>query len=1302
MIPKLKYILLLHLLTWSYQLYIQADTRTEGITPSVMQAIYDEVKTPFKYGLVLAPTDDHHQIDCPTVFREGDRWLMTYVVYNGKGGLDGRGYETWLASSTDLLHWTTLGRLLSYRNKGWDMNQRGGFPSLIDWTWGGSYAMHTYRGRHWMTYIGGEGTGYEGVRAPLHIGQAYTRSDITQPHEWQSATVKAPLLSIHDTDAQWWEKLIQYKSTVYDDPDRKLGHRFVMFYNAGGLHPATGLKAERIGIALSDDMRHWHRYEGNPVFSHEAPGIITGDAQIVHMGEPYNLYLMFYFSAYNPARRYNAYNTFAVSTDLVHWHDWQGPDLIYPSKPYDDQFAHKSYVVKHEGVVYHFYCAVNQAGQRGIALATSQPLGRPEVAFVPPTPTGKRNLQDLNEGWTARLITTNQDSAIVNYAPQSVNLPHSFDDYYGYRQLRHGNLHGTALYTKTFNVAAQEGKRYFLCFEGIGTYARVSVNGHRMSEQPVGVGRTTYTIDITDNLAPSGENTLTVEVSHPEHITDMPWVCGGCSSEWGFSEGSQPLGIFRPVTLVTTDEVRIEPYGVHIWNNSSCDSVMIDTEVRNYGATPAAITLVNKLNQASGKTYFRLSQQVVLQPGETRTIRQSTAITDPHRWSPDDPYLYRLATIIKRDSGNSTDEVTTPYGIRSISWPVHRPDTHADGSPDSHQFLINGKPYFINGTCDYEHLFGGSHAFSHEQIASRIKQMRQAGFNAFREAHQPHNLYYQHLLDEQGMLFWSQYSAHIWYDTPQFRDNFKRYLRLWVKERRNSPSIILWGLQNESVLPRDFAEECTRIIRELDPTARDQRAVTTCNGGEGTDWNVVQNWSGTYGGTADHYDRELKRPDQLLNGEYGAWRTLGLHGDSVTYSEEAAAALLAKKSLLAESVRDSVCGHFQWLFVSHENPGRVQPDEALRRIDKVGPVNYKGLLSPWEQPTEAFYWYRDHYTQARHDSITPTAADRNQNLIQGAPGYQYLYRVNCGGDAYTDTYGQHWAQDDTCYSTSWSEQLRLRPFMASQGHLTDAIHGTNDAPLFQYFRWGRQRLSYHFDVPSDEVYRIELYFAEPWLGARYGAAIDCEGQRIFSVAVGDSVVIPHLDPWAEAGYAGALKRVVYAKARNGRINLHFPEVKAGQAIISAIAIATTNPSATVSTPSPTLPRHFWASQDLDTLVRYPKHLLPREAETFPTMRYKPLGHQSSGTTVWAISPGVAREYMLRFRYRNTTGQAVKGQLTITDSHHTRLVDREMTFPSTPNKFKTISTTTGTQINAGQYRIAITGATGVVYDDLEVQ
>jgi predicted GH43/DUF377 family glycosyl hydrolase len=99
---------------------------------------------------------------------------------------------------------------------------------------------------------------------------------------------------------------------------------------------------------------------------------ISGDPQVVRMGK---VWVMFYFGAF---WRPKAFDTFACSYDLVHWTRWDGPDLVAPSEPYDETYAHKPWLVKHEGIVYHFYCAVGDQG-RVIALATSRDLrSKPE------------------------------------------------------------------------------------------------------------------------------------------------------------------------------------------------------------------------------------------------------------------------------------------------------------------------------------------------------------------------------------------------------------------------------------------------------------------------------------------------------------------------------------------------------------------------------------------------------------------------------------------------------------------------------------------------------------------------------------------------------------------------------------------------------------------------------------------------------------------------------------------------------------------------------------------------------------
>ena len=69
------------------QTVAHAQTKPKEVSANVMQKVYEEVKTPHKYGLVLVTDDNQKKMDCPSVFRKGGKWYMTYIIY------DGRGYE---------------------------------------------------------------------------------------------------------------------------------------------------------------------------------------------------------------------------------------------------------------------------------------------------------------------------------------------------------------------------------------------------------------------------------------------------------------------------------------------------------------------------------------------------------------------------------------------------------------------------------------------------------------------------------------------------------------------------------------------------------------------------------------------------------------------------------------------------------------------------------------------------------------------------------------------------------------------------------------------------------------------------------------------------------------------------------------------------------------------------------------------------------------------------------------------------------------------------------------------------------
>ena len=83
--------------------------------------IIDHLITPFKYGKPVLTgsgvegTFNSRAVDCPTVFRHNGQFYMMYF------GFDGTGYQTALAVSDDLLHWTHRTVILPRGSKrGWD------------------------------------------------------------------------------------------------------------------------------------------------------------------------------------------------------------------------------------------------------------------------------------------------------------------------------------------------------------------------------------------------------------------------------------------------------------------------------------------------------------------------------------------------------------------------------------------------------------------------------------------------------------------------------------------------------------------------------------------------------------------------------------------------------------------------------------------------------------------------------------------------------------------------------------------------------------------------------------------------------------------------------------------------------------------------------------------------------------------------------------------------------------------------------------------------------------------------------
>lgn len=329
-----------------------------------MDEIIEQIRTPNKVDhLVLSPSYkqgefDSHAIDCPFPFQHNDRYYITFV------GWDKVGYQTGLASSTDLVNWEKEGLILPRGLKGSITEYNAALTCIMrDNALFGSGTLKNVGGRFIGTYHAYPAPGYE--TGPAVIGLCYSR-DLWH---WE---VGEPAL--YPQDGTEWEKGGLYKSWLMEH-DRI----YYLFYNAK--NRSDGPWIEQIGVAMSSDLIHWERYPGNPVLevgnSGDFDDIFASDPCVFRFQD---YWLMFYYALCTDG---HARNSVAFSRDLLSWSKSNEILIdIGPPGSIDSRYAHKPGIIARNGILYHFYCAVSPADSlrmgeiehgevRGIALAHS-------------------------------------------------------------------------------------------------------------------------------------------------------------------------------------------------------------------------------------------------------------------------------------------------------------------------------------------------------------------------------------------------------------------------------------------------------------------------------------------------------------------------------------------------------------------------------------------------------------------------------------------------------------------------------------------------------------------------------------------------------------------------------------------------------------------------------------------------------------------------------------------------------------------------------------------------------------------
>lgn len=427
----------------------------------------------------------------------------------------------------------------------------------------------------------------------------------------------------------------------------------------------------------------------------------------------------------------------------------------------------------------------------------------------------QRTKTKLNTSWKfhlgdpdAKLYTASTDDS--NW--EEVSIPHTLE-------LTSLNLNGyqddktqpsfqrkVGWYRKTVRVEKDPQKKVFLEFEGVHQVTDLWINGRHVGQHSVG-GYTPFVFDISAFVKRGAENQITVLADNRRNEVVPP--------DPGPFDYIKFSGLYRDVYLVETSPLRIT-FNIEGFNQGitittpTVDPVNLNatidikTVVRNESKTARKATVVNRVVDQDGIVVLKLVQEQTIAPGADATFNQIGGIEDhAHLWSVDDPYLYKVNTIVL-ENGQAVDCIDNPLGLRKLELDAET------------GFKLNGKTIELIGFNRHQHYGFIGDAMPNSLHWKDMLQFKQMGFNVVRTAHYPQDDALVDACDRLGILVYEEPPTWINISqNPQWYDNEEQAARTMVRNHRNHPSVIIWGA---GINHRGYVPQTHYAIKQEDAT----------------------------------------------------------------------------------------------------------------------------------------------------------------------------------------------------------------------------------------------------------------------------------------------------------------------------------------------------------------------------------------------------------------------------------------------------------------------------------------------------
>lgn len=504
---------------------------------------------------------------------------------------------------------------------------------------------------------------------------------------------------------------------------------------------------------------------------------------------------------------------------------------------------------------------------------------------------------------------------------------------------------GYAWYRTTVTVPASwRGRHVRLNFLAVGYSATVFLDGvllgkHEGANSP-------FSFPLPGALRPGTRQTLAVRVfrkasytdysaDRPVPVTDDREIPYKPVDYWPYAGITRSAWLESVPTVTVTKLLTVAANGF----------LQVRAVLENNGTTDFEGHLTVDPGRGSGGSAVTVAAAIA---GKSAGVVQvAVPIPAAPRWSPSAPRLLTARATLTGAGKNRVDTLSTDYGVAEVSV--------ADA-----QLKLNGTPLFLKGVNWHEETAEHGRAMTPGEYEAELGKVLDIGANFIRNSVYNRHPYVYDWADRHGVLVMDDIDT-MWLNTAQEKLQTQEYglaralalTMAWTQH--NHPSVILWGLQNESEIDaggapvyRAMLADLKATLRSVDLTARPVTWASTTSNDPAFDIADVVGFNEYFGyfyGKNTDLGPTLDAvhaayPDKpILITENGSWSILGTHGPDTTQgTEEWQAAGLVSHWAQATERAAFMAGYTYWVLKDYKE--RDGYNQAYNGVSVLGLVTF--------------------------------------------------------------------------------------------------------------------------------------------------------------------------------------------------------------------------------------------------------------------------------------------------------------------------------------------------------------------------